>query len=114
MKVSEQELNIRILESSQSKMQKKFETTIQEIRNKYEECRKNLRASDDELLKHKQLCEKLDEDLEEAKEELAETKDELRDHKDGSRKLRQEHRMLIKEMQDSLKEEKNENIELNK
>ena len=114
MKVSEQELNIRILESSQSKMQKKFETTIQEIRNKYEECRKNLRASDDELLKHKQLCEKLDEDLEEAKEELAETKDELRDHKDGSRKLRQEHRMLVKEMQDSLKEEKNENIELNK
>ena len=70
MTVSEQELNIRILERDSAKMKKKFENTIQEIRSKYEECRKNLRSSDDELLKHKQLCEKQDEDLEDAREKL--------------------------------------------
>ena len=73
MTVSEQELNIRILERDSAKMKKKFENTIQEIRSKYEECRKNLRSSDDELLKHKQLCEKQDEDLEDARRDVIAT-----------------------------------------
>ena len=114
MTVSEQELNIRILERDSAKMKKKFENTIQEIRSKYEECRKNLRSSDDELLKHKQLCEKQDEDLEDAREKLEQLQEDLSEHKDAARKMRQEQRMHLKAVQDDLKTEKGENLELNK